>query len=117
MTRKITTPASIEAPGSKIIEEYVGRVGTETESVSVARMVAPPGWTEPFQTPDFDEVTIVTRGALTVEHAGGHEVVRAGEVVLVESGDRVRYSNTTGEVAEYWAVCVPAFSPDAANRK
>jgi mannose-6-phosphate isomerase-like protein (cupin superfamily) len=117
MPRKITTPVSVPASGSKIIEEYVGRVSTDTETVSVARMIAPPGWTEPFQEPEFDEVTLVLSGAITVEHFAGREIVRRGEVILVERGERIRYGNPFEEPAEYWAVCVPAFSPEAARRE
>lgn len=117
MIRHITDPARIPVPGGKIIEEHVGRVRTETSSLSVARMVAPPRWDEPYQTPTFDEVTIVLRGVVRVEHAGGAVDVRAGETVLVEAGDRVRYSNPSETEAEYWAVCTPAFAPDAAQRE
>lgn len=117
MVRHITTPRRIPVPGNKLIEEHVGRVNTETTSMSVAHMLAPPGWDEPFQQPDFDEVTIVTRGTIRVEHEGGPTDVQAGETVLVEAGTRVRYSNPFGEEAEYWAVCAPAFSPAGANRE
>ena len=116
MVRKITEPARIPVPGGKQIDEHVGRVSTGTASLSVAHMVAPPGWSEPFQTPDFDEVTIVERGTVRVEHDGGVTDVEAGETVLVEAGARIRYSNPFGEEAAYWAVCAPAFSPDAAHR-
>lgn len=117
MVQKITAPARIPVPGNKRIEEHVGRVNTGTEALSVAHMVAPPGWDEPFQQPDFDEVTIVVRGTLRVEHAGGALDVGAGETVLVEAGERIRYSNPFSEEAAYWAVCAPAFSPEAARRE
>lgn len=117
MVKKISDPERIPVPGDKVIEEHVGRVRTGTESLSVAHMVAPPGWSEPFQRPDFDEVTIVIRGAMRVEHNGGHLDVGPGETVLVEAGERIRYSNPTGEDTEYWAVCSPAFSPDTVHRE
>ena len=116
MIKKITTPTRIPVPGGKIIDEHVGRVHTGTESVSVAHMIAPPGWGEPFQQPTFDEVTIVIRGTVRVEHAGGMLDVGAGETVLVEAGERVRYSNPFDAESEYWAVCTPAFSPEEARR-
>lgn len=116
MVKKISQPQRISVPGNKVIEEHVGRVRTGTESLSVAHMVAPPGWDEPFQQPDFDEVTIVTRGVIRVEHDGGHLDVSAGETVLVEAGERIRYSNPTEHETEYWAVCSPAFSPDTVHR-
>ncbi len=118
MVKKISHPKRIPAPKGKLIEEYVGRARTGTEALSVAHMVAPPGWSEPFQTPAFDEVTIVLSGTMRVEHAGGAADVGAGETVLVEAGERIRYSNPSEkEEAEYWAVCAPAFSPEAAGRE
>ena len=116
--RNITEPTRIPVPGDKLIEEHVGRVHTGTVSLSVAHMVAPPGWDEPFQTPAFDEVTIVLRGTMRVEYDGGVVDVRAGETVLCEAGERIRYSNpSTSEDCEYWAVCAPAFSPETVRRE
>ena len=90
-------------------------MSTGTDALSVARMTSPPGWEEPAQTPEFDEVTVVLDGAVVVEHDGGELTVRAGEAVLTRAGERVRYS--TPEGAEYIAVCVPAFSPETVNRE
>ena len=116
--RKITGAVTIPAPGSKVIEEYVGRASTETEDISVAHMIAPPGWTEPIQEPDFDDITIVLKGVIEVEHADGRETVRAGEAIITEKGERIRYVNpSTTESAEYWAICLPAFSPENVNRE
>lgn len=116
--RKINGPVSIPAPGSKVIEEYVGRASTDTDRVSIAHMIAPPGWTEPYQQPDFDEITIVVKGAVDVEHDGGRERVSAGEAIITEKGERIRYLNTSStESAEYWAICLPAFSTESANRE
>ncbi|MEO0558096.1 MAG: cupin domain-containing protein [Bacteroidota bacterium] len=118
MPRHLAEPTRIPGPGGKTIEEFVGRVNSETASLSVAHMIAPGGWEEPAQTPQFDEVTIVLRGTMRVEHAGGHLDVRAGETVLCEAGERVRYSNPLlDEECEYWAVCAPAFSPDTVRRE
>ena len=118
MPTHISGPTRIAAPGEppKRIEEFVGRVNSHTDAVSIARMVSPPGWEEPPQTPEFDEFTIVLRGLLRVEHDGGALDVRTGEGVVVQRGERVRYS-TPGEGAEYVAVCLPAFSPDTVNRE
>ena len=99
------------------IDEYVGRVNSGTAAVSVARMAAPGGWTEPAQAPEFDEVTLVLRGTVRVEHDGGVLDVRAGEAVLTRAGERVRYSTPDPDGADYVAVCVPAFSPEAAGRE
>jgi len=118
MTRKIDTPTVVPAEGTepKIIEEYVGRVNTGDASVSIARMRSPQGWVEPAQTPEFDEYTLVLAGMLLVEHDGGSVEVRAGEAVHTRAGERVRYSTPEPGGAEYVAVCVPAFSPEAAHR-
>jgi mannose-6-phosphate isomerase-like protein (cupin superfamily) len=112
----VPAPTRVPVPGGKVIDEYVGRVTTGTERVSVAHMVAPAGWSEPAQTPDFDEVTLVLRGTVLVEHDGGLLAVRAGQAVLTRAGERVRYRTGAGEEAEYVAVCLPAFSPDLAHR-
>jgi quercetin dioxygenase-like cupin family protein len=117
MPTHITAPTLIAAPGEppKQIEEFVGRVNSGTVGVSIARMVAPPGWTEPAQTPEFDEYTIVLRGFVRVEHDGGVVDVRSGEAVIARAGERIRYS-TPAEGAEYIAVCLPAFSLETVNR-
>jgi quercetin dioxygenase-like cupin family protein len=111
----IPAPTRIPVPGGKVIDEYVGLVNTSTAAVSVAHMVAPAGWSERAQAPDFDEYTLVLRGAVLVEHDGGTTEVRAGQAVLTSAGERVRYL-TGDEGAEYVAICLPAFSPDAAHR-
>ena len=116
MPELITTPTRIPVPGGKVIDEHVGRVNTGTDAVSVAHMVAPAGWSEPAQTPEFDEITLVLRGTVTVEHAGGVLEVGAGRSVVTRAGERVRYS-TGAEGAEYVAVCLPAFAPEAAHRE
>ncbi|MGH8867833.1 MAG: cupin domain-containing protein [Actinomycetes bacterium] len=116
MPEHISAPVRIPVPGGKVIDEYVGRVSTQTEQASVARMVAPGGWQEPPQTPDFDEVTVVLAGCLRVEHGEGTLDVRAGEAVLTRAGERVRYTTPEADGAEYVAVCLPAFSPELAHR-
>jgi ethanolamine utilization protein EutQ (cupin superfamily) len=117
MPRHITRPTRIAAPGEppKVIEEFVGLVNSGHTDVSIARMVAPAGWEEPAQSPAFDEYTIVLRGLVRVESDEGIVDVVAGEAIVARKGERVRYS-TPNEEAEYIAVCLPAFSPDGANR-
>jgi mannose-6-phosphate isomerase-like protein (cupin superfamily) len=115
MPEHIREPTVVPGVGEKVIRELVGRVNTATPELSVARMTSPPGWAEPAQTPEFNEVTVVLDGAVVVEHDGGELTVRAGEAVLARAGERVRYS--TPEGAEYVAICVPAFSPDAVHRE
>lgn len=116
MPQVIDAPTRIPVPGGKVIDEYVGRITTGTEQVSVAHMRAPAGWAEPAQTPEFDEVTVVLAGTVLVEHDGGTLEVPAGRAVLARAGERVRYA--VGEQgAEYVAVCLPAFAPDLAHRE
>lgn len=115
MVQVIVEPSRIPVPGGKVIEEFVGRVATSTHGVSVARMAAPPGWSEPAQAPEFDEVTLVLRGSVVVEHGDEAVEVRAGQAVLTRAGEKVRYS-VGPDGAEYVAVCVPAFGPDLAHR-
>ncbi len=114
----IAAPAVVEAAGNKPkrIEEFVGRVNSAQAGLSVARMTSPPGWREPGQRPEFEEVTVVLRGMLRVEHAGGTLEVRAGQAVVALAGEWVRYSTPEAEGAEYVAVCLPAFSPETVHR-
>ena len=116
--RLISEPTRIEAHGRppKSIEEFVGRVNTGTEGVSVARMVSPTGWAEPGQTPEFDEFTVVLRGTLTVETREGTQRVAAGQAAIVDRGEWVRYSTPDKGGAEYVAVCAPAFSTGLVHR-
>jgi mannose-6-phosphate isomerase-like protein (cupin superfamily) len=118
MPRLVPEPFLVPAAGTppKIIAEHFGRVASGTDSVSVAHMTSPPGWTEPGQTPEFDEYTVVLRGALRVESRGGVLEVRAGQAVHVARGEWVRYSSPGPDGAEYFAICVPAFSPGAVHR-
>lgn len=119
MARFIATPKRIEAHGQppKTIEEFIGRVNTGTEGVSIARMISPAGWSEPAQTPEFDEYTVVLKGALVVETNDGTLRVQQGQGVMVERGERVRYSTPEPGGAEYIAVCLPAFSPAMVHRE
>jgi mannose-6-phosphate isomerase-like protein (cupin superfamily) len=118
MPRLIAAPAIIECAGNKPkrIEEYAGRVNSGHADVSVARMVSPAGWQEPGQRPEFEELTVVLRGRLHVEHEGGTLDVRAGQAVVTRPGEWVRYSTPDEGGAEYVAVCLPAFSPDTVHR-
>ncbi len=116
--RKIDQPSIIEAAGNapKRIEEYVGRVNSGDSGLSLARMVSPGGWTEPGQSPEFTEYTLVLRGMLRVEGRQEVHELRAGEAMVVESGEWVRYSSPEPEGAEYVAICTPAFSPEIVHR-
>jgi mannose-6-phosphate isomerase-like protein (cupin superfamily) len=118
MPTLITSPTVIQAAGNKPkrIEEYAGRVNSGHGTVSVARMVSPEGWEEPGQRPEFEEITIVLRGLLRVEHEGGALDVRAGQAVVTRPGEWVRYASPEPGGAEYVAVCLPAFSPATVHR-
>jgi mannose-6-phosphate isomerase-like protein (cupin superfamily) len=114
MPKLIGAPKRIPVPGNKVIDEYVGRVNTGDGQVSIAHMRSPAGWSEPGQKPEFDEFTVVLKGTLRVEHKGGALEVAAGQAVLAQKGEWVRYSTPNG--AEYVAICLPAFSPDTVHR-
>ncbi len=118
MPQLISTPTRIKAAGTlpKIIEEFVGKVNSGTQEVSIARMKSPAGWVEPGQRPDFDEFTVVFHGMLRVSHRDGDLDVRAGQAVAVRRGEWVRYSSPEPEGAEYIAVCLPAFSQETVHR-
>ncbi len=118
MPRLVAAPAVVEAAGNlpKRIEEYAGRVATGHAGVSVARMVSPQGWVEPGQRPEFEEVTVVLRGMIRVEHEQGALEVRAGQAVVTLPGEWIRYSTPEPGGAEYVAICLPAFSMDTVHR-
>jgi ethanolamine utilization protein EutQ (cupin superfamily) len=114
--RLISTPATIPVPGGKVINEHVGRVSTGSEAISVAHMIAPAHWAEPFQTPEFDEITLVLKGSVIIDHEGGPTTAEAGQSILTNAGERIRYS-CGPDGAEFIAVCIPAFAPDTVNRE
>ena len=119
MATFIQKPTIIEAAGQppKSIEEFIGRVNSGSDAVSIARMKSPSGWVEPGQTPEFDEYTVVLHGCLHVKLRDSEFDVSAGQAITVESGEWVQYSSPTPEGAEYIAVCIPAFSPDTVHRE
>jgi ethanolamine utilization protein EutQ len=116
MPTLVTSPTRIPVPGNKFVDEYFGQVNSSTAELSVAHMRSPAGWSEPGQTPEFDEFTVVLRGSLRVEHRGGVMDVRAGQAVIAHRGEWVRYSTPDSEGAEYIAVCLPAFRPSTVHR-
>jgi len=118
MPTLIAAPAIVAAAGTrtKRIEEFAGRINSGHAQVSVARMTSPSGWQEPGQRPEFEEITVVLRGMLRVEHAGGVLDVHAGRAVVAAPGEWVRYSTPEADGAEYIAVCIPAFSPATVHR-
>jgi mannose-6-phosphate isomerase-like protein (cupin superfamily) len=118
MLTKIPAPTAIEAAGNKpkLIKEFIGRVNSKTEDVSIARMTSPSGWIEPGQTPEFDEYTLVLKGTLRIKSKSETMDIKAGESVIAHKGDWVQYSTPENDGAEYIAVCIPAFSPNIVHR-
>ena len=118
MPQKIKSPSVVTAAGNKPkkIEEFIGRVNSKTESVSVARMTSPSGWVEPGQKPEFDEYTVVLKGMLKVKTENETLEINAGEAIIARKGEWIQYSTPRPEGAEYIAVCLPAFSPDTVHR-
>jgi hypothetical protein len=116
MPKLISEPTRIAAAGNKPkqIEEFIGRINSGDEYVSIARMKSPPGWVEPGQRPEFQEISVVLNGVLRVEHEAGELDVAAGHAVICLPSEWVRYSTPQG--AEYIAVCMPAFSPETVHR-
>lgn len=114
----IKRPTIIKAAGNepKMIEEFVGRVNSKTAAVSIARMKSPAGWTEPGQTPEFDEYTVVLQGMLRVLTKNGSHDVNAGEAIITSKGEWVQYSTPGPEGAEYIAVCLAAFTLESVHR-
>lgn len=114
---KQQNPFVVPTTDGKLIEEHYGLASSGDNGFSIAHMIAPPGWGEPFQTPQFDEVTIIFKGKKQFEVDGTIQVLSAGETILIKAGTRVRYSNPFDEPCEYWSCCVPAFSIDTVNRE
>ena len=118
MPTLISQPTRIQSAGNKpkLIDEYIGRVNSQTAAASVAHMRSPQGWIEPGQTPAFDEFTVVLKGTIQVDHNSGSLQVSAGQAVIAHAGEWVRYSTPNEGGAEYIAVCLPAFSMDTVHR-
>ena len=118
MPTLVSEPTRIRAAGTKpkLIDEFIGRVNTKTPGVSVAHMRSPQGWEEPGQTPEFDEFTLVLKGALLVKHKGGEMKVAAGQAVIAHRGEWVQYSTPEEGGTEYIAICLPAFSMETVHR-
>ena len=112
-----TKPFVVPTTDGKLIEEHFGRVATQQENISIARMIAPSSWSEPHQNPAIDEWTLVSKGKKLIEVDGEVIEISAGQSILITKGSRVRYSNPFDEACEYWSVCLPAFSIDTVNRE
>ncbi len=110
-------PFIVPTTDGKKIREHFGLGSSGQGDISIAHMEAPPGWSEPYQTPEFDEYTFIIRGRKQFEINGETIVLEAGQSILVRKHNRIRYSNPFGESCEYLAICKPAFSPETVNRE
>lgn len=111
------SPFVVPTSDGKVIEEHHGLASTQEQNISVAHMIAPPGWAEPFQTPEFDEITYIIRGKkrFIIDHE--EIILSAGESIHISKHVRVQYSNPFEEECEYIAICLPAFSMDLVHRE
>ena len=112
-----TTPFIVPTNDGKLIEEHTGLATTGEKEISIAHMIAPPGWGEPFQTPEFDEYTLVSSGKKMIEVNNEQVIVEKGQSILIKKGTRVRYFNPFDEECEYWSICLPAFSIENVKRE
>lgn len=120
MKKKYTiqkTPFVVPTTDGKLIEEHFGNATDKNPEISIAHMVAPPNWSEPFQTPLFDEYTYIIKGQKQFIIDGETIILKAGESIKITKNTRVQYSNPFIEPCEYLAVCLPAFSMDLVNRE
>ena len=114
---KQDSPFIVPTTDGKLIEEHFGVATNGQQELSIAHMIAPPDWSEPFQNPQFDEYTLVVKGKKLFEVDGEKVTVSAGQSIKIMAGSRVRYSNPFDEACEYWSVCMPAFTIDTVNRE
>ena len=112
-----TNPFVVPTTDGKIIKEHFGIATDKNSQISIAHMIAPAGWSEPFQTPEFDEYTFIIRGKKQFIIEGETVVLEAGQSIKINKNTRVQYSNPFTEVCEYIAICLPAFSMDLVNRE
>ena len=110
-------PFVVPTDDGKLIQEHFGLASIQSSEMSIAHMIAPPGWSEPFQTPDFDEYTLIIRGRKQFEINDEILVLSAGESIKINKNTRIRYSNPFDESCEYIAICIPAFAIENANRE
>jgi mannose-6-phosphate isomerase-like protein (cupin superfamily) len=120
MKKKYTiqkSPFVVPTTDGKLIEEHFGNATDGNKQLSIAHMIAPSGWSEPFQTPEFDEYTYIIKGKKQFIIDGETVALEAGQSIKIESNTRVQYSNPFDEQCEYIAICLPAFSIDMVNRE
>jgi mannose-6-phosphate isomerase-like protein (cupin superfamily) len=112
-----TSPFIVPTDDGKVIKEHFGLASDGNAQLSIAHMVAPPGWSEPFQTPEFDEYTFIIKGKKQFIIEDETIVLEAGQSIKIDKHTRLQYSNPFKEPCEYIAICLPAFSIDSVNRE
>lgn len=119
-TKKYTiqnSPFVVPTTDGKIIKEHFGLASDGNSQISIAHMIAPAGWSEPFQTPEFDEYTFIIRGKKQFIIDDEVIVLEAGQSIKINKNTRVQYSNPFTIACEYLAICLPAFSMESVNRE
>lgn len=111
------SPFIVPTTDGKVIEEHFGKASTQDQNLSIAKMVAPPGWSEPFQTPEFDEYTFIVKGKKQFIIDEEIIILKAGQSIKIEKKTRVQYSNPFKEECEYLAICLPAFDFEKVHRE
>lgn len=111
------SPFIVPTTDGKVIEEHFGKTTDGNSQISVAHMMAPPGWSEPFQAPAFDEITYIISGKKQFKFNEETVVLESGQSIKINKHTRVQYSNPFDEPCEYIAICTPAFSLEQANRE
>ncbi|NNF85549.1 MAG: cupin domain-containing protein [Winogradskyella sp.] len=111
------TPFVVPTDDGKVIKEHFGLASDGNDKLSIAHMIAPAGWSEPFQTPEFDEFTFIIKGKKQFIIDDEVIVLEKGQSIKIEKNTRVQYSNPFTEPCEYLAICTPAFSMDLVNRE
>lgn len=110
-------PFIVPTDDGKRIAEHFGKASSADQHISIAHMTAPPGWSEPFQTPEFEEYTFIIKGRKMFEVDGDRIILEAGQSIKISKNTRVRYSNPFDESCEYLAICLPAFDPGTVHRE
>uniref|UniRef100_UPI0040496827 cupin domain-containing protein n=1 Tax=Flavobacterium sp. TaxID=239 RepID=UPI0040496827 len=110
-------PFVVPTTDGKYIGEHFGKASDGNTEISVAHMIAPPNWSEPFQTPEFDEITFVISGKKQFIIDDEKIILSKGESIKIEKNTRVQYSNPFEEPCEYIAICTPAFDFEKVHRE
>ncbi len=120
MTKKYiiqNAPFIVPTTDGKLIEEHFGKASDGNSQISIAHMIAPPHWSEPFQTPEFDEYTYIIRGKKQFTIEDEKIILKSGQSIKVKKNTRIQYANPFDEACEYLAICLPAFSVEAVHRE